>query len=74
MAAWHWGGDGSVVNNPLAAGSTPLYLYLPPVRGYAGGDLFPHYMWMHMETSDKHIFLMCKHRQNRPWILGTSIY
>jgi len=38
MVAWHWGGDGSVVNNPLVAGSTPLYLCLPPVRGYAGGD------------------------------------
>ena len=55
MAAWHWGGDGSVMNDPLGApGSTPLYLCLPPVRGSAGGDYyFPTTRGMHMETPDK---------------------
>jgi len=47
MAAWHWDGDGSVVNHPLMAGSTPLYyLCLPPVRDYAGGDISP----LHVDT------------------------
>ena len=40
-AAWHWGGKGSVPNDPLGApGSTPLYLCLPPVWGTAGGDRY----------------------------------
>jgi hypothetical protein len=38
-AAWHLGGDSSVVNNPFRApGSTPLYQCLPPVWGSVGGD------------------------------------
>ena len=38
-AARHWGGDGSIMNNPLEHQATP------PVTGSAGGDLFPHYLW-----------------------------
>jgi hypothetical protein len=37
-AAWHWGSDSSIVNDPTGApGSTPLYLCLPPIQGSAGG-------------------------------------
>jgi hypothetical protein len=40
-AAWHWGGDRSAANNTLRApGNTPFYLYLPPIRGSAGGDCY----------------------------------
>jgi hypothetical protein len=38
-AAWHWGGDSSVANDPFVApGSTPSCVRLPPVRDCAGGD------------------------------------
>lgn len=41
MAAGHWGGDGSVMNNPLEApSSTMLYLCLPPIEGSEGGDCY----------------------------------
>jgi len=39
-AAWHWGTDSSVVNNPLGeAGHTPLYVGLPSTWGPMEGDL-----------------------------------
>jgi len=28
-----------------ASGSTPFYSCIQPIRGSAGGDLFPHYTW-----------------------------
>jgi len=38
-AAWYWGSDGSVVNDPLGvAGYTPLYVGLPSEWGSVGGD------------------------------------
>jgi hypothetical protein len=40
--AWHWGGDDSVMNDPLRAlGKTLLYLCLPPILGSASGDVSP---------------------------------
>jgi hypothetical protein len=53
-AAWHWGGKGSVANDPLGAkGSTPLYLCLPHVWGSAGGDrYFPITRGTQMETTN----------------------
>ena len=44
-AAWHWGRDSSVINNPLGEpGCTPLYLRLPSAWGRVDGDVmfFPH--------------------------------
>jgi hypothetical protein len=44
-AAWHWGRDRSVVNDPLEEpGRTPLYVGLPSAWGSLDGDLnvFPH--------------------------------
>jgi hypothetical protein len=39
-AAWHWGRDSRVVDDPLVeAGRTPLYVGLPPVWGSMDGDL-----------------------------------
>ena len=52
-AAWHWGGDGRVMNDPLKApGSTPLYSCLPPMSGSVSGDCyFPITHRMHKEKS-----------------------
>jgi hypothetical protein len=46
-AAWHWGGDSSVTNDPLGApGSTPPYVCLLPPWGSAGGHcLIPRFLW-----------------------------
>jgi hypothetical protein len=44
-AAWHWGRDSTVVNDPLGEpGRTLLYVALPSALGSVGGDLmfFPH--------------------------------
>jgi hypothetical protein len=39
-AAWHWGTDCSVVNDPLREpGPTPLYVGLPSTWGSIDGDL-----------------------------------
>jgi hypothetical protein len=39
-AAWHWGNDGSVVNDPLGEEDcTPLYVGLLTMWGSVGGDL-----------------------------------
>ena len=39
-AAWHWGRDCSVVNDPLGEpGHTPLYVGLPSSWGSVDGDL-----------------------------------
>jgi len=43
-AAWHWGRDSSIVNDPLGEpGRTPLYVGLPSAWGSVDGDhmLFP---------------------------------
>jgi hypothetical protein len=38
-AAWHWGRDCSVVNDPLGEpGRTPLYVGLPSTWGSVDGD------------------------------------
>jgi hypothetical protein len=40
-AAWHWGSDSSVVNNPLGEpGRTPLYVGLPSAWGSVDGDCY----------------------------------
>jgi hypothetical protein len=39
-AAWHWGRDSSVINNPLGEpGHTPMYVGLPPAWGSVDGHL-----------------------------------
>ena len=39
-AAWHWGRDSSVVNDPLGEpGRTPFYVGLPSAWGSVDGDL-----------------------------------
>ena len=39
-AAWHWGRDCSVLNDPLGeSGRTPLYVGLPSTWGSMDGDL-----------------------------------
>jgi len=39
-AAWHWGRDCSVLNDPLGEpGRTPLYVGIPSTRGSMDGDL-----------------------------------
>ena len=39
-AAWDWGRDSSIVNNPFGEpGCTPLYVGLPSARGSVDGDL-----------------------------------
>jgi len=39
-AAWHWGSDSCVVNDPLGEpGRTPLYVDLPFAWGSVDGDL-----------------------------------
>jgi len=39
-AAWHWGRDSSVINDPLGEpGCTPLYVGLPSAWGSMDGDL-----------------------------------
>jgi hypothetical protein len=39
-AAWHWGGDSSVVNEPLGEqGRTPLYVGPLSTWGFVDGDL-----------------------------------
>ena len=39
-AAWHWGSDSSVINNPLGEpGRTLLCVGLPSAWGSVGGDL-----------------------------------
>jgi len=46
-AAWHWGSDRSVVNDPLGEpGHTPLYVGLPSVWGSVDGDCMfsPHFV------------------------------
>jgi len=45
-AAWYWGRDSSVFNDPLGEpGRNPLYVVLPSVWGSMEGDLmlFPHF-------------------------------
>jgi len=38
-AAWHWGSDSCVVNDPLGKpGRTPLYVVLPSAWGSEDGD------------------------------------
>ena len=38
-AAWHWGRDCSIVNDPLGEpGHTPLYVRLPSTWGSVDGD------------------------------------
>ena len=38
-AAWHWGSDSSVINDPLGEpGHTPLYVGLPSAWGSVDGD------------------------------------
>jgi hypothetical protein len=38
-AAWHWGRDSSVINDPLGEpGHTPLYVALPSAWGSVDGD------------------------------------
>ena len=38
-AAWHWGSDSSVLNDPLwEPGCTPLYVVLPSTWGSVDGD------------------------------------
>ena len=46
-AAWHWGSDSSVVNDPLGEpGRTPLYVGLPPAWSSMDGDRrFPPTSW-----------------------------
>ena len=49
-----WGGDGSVMNSSLGApGNTPLLCMPSTLRGSAGGDLFPHSVYVRMEISNK---------------------
>jgi len=46
-AAWHWGRDSSVLNDPLGEpGLTPLYVGLPSTWGSVEGDLtfFPFFV------------------------------
>jgi hypothetical protein len=45
--ACHWGGDGSVVNDPFGApGSIPSYVCLAPAWGFVGGDCsVPRFLW-----------------------------
>jgi hypothetical protein len=46
-AAWHWGSDNNVINNPLGEpGHTPLFVGLPSVWGSMDGDctFFPHFV------------------------------
>jgi len=43
-AAWHWGSDSSVVNDPLGEpGRTPLYVGLPSTWGYMDGEMVPYW-------------------------------
>jgi hypothetical protein len=45
-AAWHWGGDSSVINDRLGEpGRTPLYVGLTSACGSVDGDCFPHISW-----------------------------
>jgi len=46
-AAWHWGSDSSVVNDPFGEpGHTPVYVGIPSVWGSKDGDRMfsPHFM------------------------------
>jgi hypothetical protein len=54
-AAWHWGGDGSVVSCPLGTpGGTPWYLCYLPVRGSVGSDhYFPIMCGTYKEMTSK---------------------
>jgi hypothetical protein len=39
-AAWYWGSDSSVINDPLGEqGRTPFYVGLPSTCGSVDGDL-----------------------------------
>jgi len=47
-AAWNWGSDSSVLNNPLEEpGHTPLYVGLLSTWGSVGSDqmFFPIFLW-----------------------------
>jgi hypothetical protein len=46
-AAWNWGRDCSVVNNPFGEpGHTPLYVGLPSTWGSVDGDqIFSRFLW-----------------------------
>jgi len=46
-AAWHWGRDCIVLNDPLREpGRIPLYVGLPSAWGSVDGDkYFPHFLW-----------------------------
>ena len=48
-AAWHWGSEGSVVNDPLGEpGRTPLYVSLTSAYGSVDGDYMfsPAFRWV----------------------------
>ena len=53
-AAWHWGSDSSVVNDPPGEpGRTPLYVGLPSARGFLYCDgLFSPISWEGSLTGD----------------------
>ena len=47
-AAWHWGRNSSVINDPLGEpGHTPFYVGLPSAWGFVDSDLmfFPTCSW-----------------------------
>ena len=45
-AAWHWGRDCSVINDPLEEpGRTPLYVGLPSTWPWTVTKYFPHFLW-----------------------------
>jgi hypothetical protein len=53
-AAWHWGSDSSVANDPLEGpGRTPLYAGLPSVLGSVEDDrMFSPFSWDGSVTGD----------------------
>jgi hypothetical protein len=61
-AAWHWGGDSSVANDPFGApGSTPSYVCLTPSWGSADGDcLIPRLLWDYYGPQGKYKKEMAK--------------
>jgi len=53
-AAWHWGRDSSVINDPLGEPDhTQLYVGLPSAWDFVDGDLmFPPILWEGSLTGD----------------------
>ena len=53
-AAWHWGSDSSVINDPLGEpGRTPLYVSLLSTWGSVDGDhMFSLFSWEASLTED----------------------